>query len=78
MFPAIAIIALMAALAGTNETGTVPSEVLAPVYGGAIYIGDNLECTGERESMWRYATDKSLSVCSEGQWRSMASQPEAR
>lgn len=78
MLPAIAIIALMAALTGQPNTFAVPSETLAPTIGGGIYVGDDLECTPAREATWRYTSDKTLSLCSNGVWQEITITPETR
>jgi hypothetical protein len=73
MFPAIAIIALLATLNApthvANQDFEVPDERLLPAMGGALYIGDDFECTAERQDVWRYGDDKALYLCSDKQWR---------
>ena len=71
MIPTIALITLIAALAGEPNTLTVPPETLAPSLGAGVYFGDDMECTAANESTWRYATDKTFYLCNAGEWRAI-------
>ncbi len=76
MFPAIAVIALLAALNSpthvANQDYQAADESLMPAMGGALYIGDDLACTADHQDVWRYGDDKTLYLCSGQQWRRIA------
>jgi hypothetical protein len=78
MVPAFILIALMAAVATPAESYSVPKEMLVPALAGTIYIGDDLTCSAEYQGVWRYDSERALSLCSGGVWHAVTIGPENR
>lgn len=63
---------------GSSASYVVPSEILVPVTGQAIYVGDALNCTAKNEGVWRYGADRNLYMCHMERWIVVNVTPEAQ